>query len=540
MLFFNKIKLMSLLIIVLLFLFFGIFYFNCQNRENREILVIGLPADARTLNPMLGTSSIDQDIQEQLFLRLLQEKPELNAFSPELAKRWEFSPDHKRVKFTLRSDVFWSDGVPVTAADVVFTFRMQKSPDLGWIFQSEKVLIDSVVATNDTTVIFYFSRNYPYQLTDANEGLILPKHILNNLTPEEWKITDFNQNPVTDGPYRLKKWTRQQAIELEANPSYFRKGYPKIKKVLFKVVSDESIRLSQIQNGEINVLEGVSIRQVARLQKQPSIRVSSFPDMAFGFLGWNERNPLFKEKRVRQALAMAVNRKMVIKNVFGDYARTLDSPILPQFWAYCDTIHSFIYNPSKAVGILNSAGWKDSDGNGWLEKNGKPFRFELMTNFGNPVRRDLAVLIQAQLKKIGVDAQIQFYDWSVFLDRFRKGSYDAVLSAWRVSSKLELRSFWHSASIQSGFNRFYYKNPEVDSLIDRAERSSIRKNTKSLWWRLQSLIYRDQPVMFLYVPDRVIAYRDKLNGPQFHPISTYYYLYKWEWRRDTQTGEIAY
>ncbi|NOY76975.1 MAG: hypothetical protein GXO76_03795 [Calditrichaeota bacterium] len=482
---------------------------------------------------MLSTSSIDQDIQEQLFLRLLQEKPKLNAFSPELARRWTFSPDHKKVTFTLRSDVFWSDGYPVTAEDVVFTFQKQKCPELGWIFQSEKSLIDSVVARNDSTVIFYYSRSYPYQLTDANEGLILPKHVLENLSPSEWKTTPFNQNPVTNGPYRVKRWVRQQAIELEANPLYFRKGFPKIKKVVFKIVADESIRLSQIQNGEIDILEGVSVRQVGRLQKRPAIHVASFPDMAFGFLGWNERNSLFRKTRVRRALVMAINRPMVVRNVFGHYAIPLNSPILPQNWAFCDTIRPFPYDPQKALHLLNAEGWKDSNGDGWLEKNGKPFRFELMTNYGNPVRRDLAVLLQAQFKKIGVDAQIQFYDWSVFLDRFREGSYDAVLSAWRVSSKLELRSFWHSESIWNGFNRFFYKNPKVDALIDSVEQISDPEKEKGLWWRLQSVIYRDQPVLFLYVPDRVIAYRDCLKKPDFHPLSTYYYLYRWEWKRGT-------
>ncbi len=513
-----------------LVLFFGIFLFGCAARETKDRLVIGLPADARTLNPMLSTSSIDQDIQEQLFLRLLQEKPQLNAFSPELAKSWKFSFNHKQITFTLRPGVFWSDGQPVTAADVVFTFQKQKNPELGWIFQSEKSLIDSVTAPNDSTAIFYYSRDYPYQLTDANEGFILPKHVLQKLTPEEWKTTAFNQNPVTDGPYLLKHWTRQQAIELQANPRYFRKGFPKIKRVLFKIVADESIRLSQAQNGEIDILEGVSVRQVGRLKKRPSIYVTSFPDMAFGFLGWNERNLLFRKRRVRQALAMAVNRPMIVQNVFGGYATTLNSPVLPQSPVFCDTIQPFPFDPQKALRILNAEGWKDSNGDGWLEKDGKPFRFELMTNYGNPVRRDLAVLLQAQLKKIGVDAQIQFYDWSIFLDRFRGGSYDGVLSAWRVSSKLELRSFWHSESIRNGFNRFYYRNPEVDVLIDSVEQISNQKKAKGLWWKLQSIIYRDQPVLFLYVPDRVIAYRNRLKKPEFHPLSTYYYLYKWEWQ----------
>lgn len=530
MLFFKKIQFGKTLAFALVILFFGIVVLGCATRESRNGLVIGLPADARTLNPMLSTSSIDQDIQEQLFLRLLQEQTKLNAFSPELARRWSFSANHKQVTFTLRSGVLWSDGFPVTASDVAFTFQKQKSPELGWIFQSEKSLIDSVVARDDSTVIFYYSRSYPYQLTDANEGYILPKHVLEKLSPEEWKTAAFNQNPVTDGPYRLKRWIRQQAIELEANPLYFRNGFPRIKRVLFKVVADESIRLSQIKNGEIDILEGVSVRQVGRLQKRAGIHVSSFPDMAFGFLGWNERNPLFRKKRIRQALAMAVNRPMVVRNVFGDYATTLDSPILPQSWAFCDTIRPLPYDPQKALRILNAEGWKDSNGDGWLEKNGKPFRFELMTNYGNPVRRDLAVLLQAQLKKIGVDAQIQFYDWSIFLDRFRQGSYDAVLSAWRVSSKLELRSFWHSKSIRNGFNRFYYENLKVDSLIDKVEQISDQKKAKGLWWQLQSIIYRDQPVLFLYVPDRVIAYRNCLKKPDFHPLSTYYFLYKWEWR----------
>ena len=257
MLFFKVFRIQRKEILELVFLFFGIIVIGCQKQRTPRALVIGIPADARTLNPLLSTNSIDQDIQEQLFLRLLQEKPELNRFAPELAKRWESGANRRKITFTLRSDVYWSDGVPVTAEDVAFTFRQETNPALGWILQSQKEMIDSVIVVNDTIVTFYYSKYYPYQLTDANEGFIIPAHVLRNLPAEAWKTTLFNKTPVTNGPYRLKKWMRQQAIELEANPNYFRKGFPKIKHVLFKVVSDASVRLSQIKNGEIDILEEI-------------------------------------------------------------------------------------------------------------------------------------------------------------------------------------------------------------------------------------------------------------------------------------------
>ncbi len=509
-------------------LFFVIFLVGCQQKSPSTALVIGLPADVLSLNPIMSTSSIDYDVQKQLFLHLLEEKPHFNGFRPELARKWTFSRDGRKVTFHLRRGVMWSDGAPVTARDVVFTYRAEINPRLGWIFQSEKSQIDSVVAVNDSTVCFYFARRYPGQLSDVNEGFILPEHVLNGLTPEEWQKSRFNRFPVTDGAYLLLRWVSQQSIQLTANPTYFRRGDPKIKNVIFKIVPDASVRLSQILNGEIDILEGVSIRQVGRLRGRPDLVIEHFPDMAYGFVGWNLRDPLFRSSKVRQALTMAIDRNRIVRNVFSGFARVCNSPILPQSWAYCDTIRPFEFNPDRARAMLAELGWKDRNGDGILEKNGKSFRFELMTNFGNPVRRDLAVLIQAQLRKIGVDAHIQMYDWSIFLDRFKSGDYDAVLSAWRLSSKLELRSFWHSSSIHSGFNRFFYRNPRVDALIDRVENVADPKEAKPLWWKLQSLIYRDQPVTFLYIPDRVIAYRKRLKKPAFHPVSTYFYLYKWQ------------
>ncbi len=511
-------------------LFFVMISEGCQKKAPSDALVIGLPADVVSLNPLMSTSSIDYDVQKQLFLHLLEEKPRFNGFVPELAKRWAFSADGKVVTFHLRQGVMWSDGVPVTARDVAFTFRVETNPKLGWIFQSEKAQIDSVVAINDSTVRFYFSKHYPGQLTDANEGFILPEHVLAKLTPEMWQKSRFNRFPVTAGPYLLLKWVSQQSIQLMANPTYFRRNYPKIEHVIFKIVPDEAVRLSQIFNGEIDILEGVSIRQVGRVRQKPNLSVQHFPDMAYGFLGWNLRDPLFRSRKVRQALTMAIDERSIVKNVFGGFARVCNSPVLPQSWAYCDTIRPFGYHPERARQILGELGWHDSNGDGVLEKNGNPFRFELMTNFGNPTRRDLAVLIQAQLKKIGVNAQIQLYDWSIFLDRFKRGDYAAVLSAWRLSSKLELRSFWHSESIRNGFNRFYYRNPRVDALINRVENLKSPEQAQPLWWQLQSLIYRDQPVTFLYIPDRVIVYRNRLAKPVFHPLSTYFYLYKWQWR----------
>ncbi len=519
-----------------LLLFFVMGTTGCQEKSAANALVIGLPADVVSLNPLMSTSSIDYDVQKQLFLRLMEEKPHFDGFVPELAKSWDFSRDGKVITFHLRSRIMWSDGVPLTSRDVVFTHRAETNPKLGWIFQSEKTQIDSVVAPNDSTVRFYFARRYPDQLTDANEGFILPEHILGGLSAEAWQKSRFNRFPVTAGAYLLLKWVSQQSIQLVANPTYFRTGFPKIRHVIFKIVPDESVRLSQILNGEIDILEGISVRRVARLRKRPNISIEHFSDMAYGFLGWNLRNPLFRSGRVRQALTLAIDRKSIVDNVFGGFARVCDSPILPQSWAYCDTIRPFPFNPERARKILTELGWHDSDGDGFLEKNGKPFRFELMTNFGNPTRRDLAVLIQAQLKKIGVDAQIQMYDWSIFLDRFKSGDYDAVLSAWRLSSKLELRSFWHSESIRNGFNRFFYRNPEVDALINRVEDLENPAQAKPLWWKLQSLIYRDQPVTFLYIPDRVIAYRNRLARPEFHPLSTYFYLYKWHWKSEQKAS----
>jgi len=497
-------------------------------KRQRDALIIGLINDVSSLNPLLTTSSVDNDVQGRLFLTLLEEQPDFTTFKPRLAKSWEFSPDGKKITFHLRGDVYWIDGVKVTARDVRFTWLKQRDPQIAWIHMSTKAHIRDVQVVNDSTVAFIFSKTYPYQLMDANEGYILPEHILKDLEGPEWRTTTFNRNPVTNGPYKLRRWVSQQFIELVANESYYEPGKPRIKRVIFKIVPDQTALLTQLETGEIDVMEGLPPKDVERISERGDIEVVRFPDLQYVYIAWNGRDPLFQNVRIRRALTMAIDRQAIIRSVYYGFAQECISPIVPLLWAYNQRIKPLPYDPASARSILKAEGWIDHNGDGWIDKDGKKFEFELMTNYGNQIRRDIMIMVQAQLKEIGIKVNLRTYEWTVFSEKLRKGDYQAAITGWRVGTKVELRSFWHSSQIgRAGFNRVFYCNPVVDRLIDRAEEILDRKEALPLWHRLQEIIYNDQPVTFLYVPQRIVGVNKRIKGYQMNPLSVFYNLRDW-------------
>jgi peptide/nickel transport system substrate-binding protein len=215
--------------------------------DNGDTLVIGTIGDADSLNDLTSTAISGSDVIGLLFLQLTRTNPDF-SHAPSLAESWEFSEDHLELTFHLRDDVFWHDGVKTTAHDVKFTFEKQRDPNIGYSAIKWKQFIKECVVLDDYTVKFVFERVYPYQLMDAVVGAVLPKHILEKVSDEEMVSTDFNRNPVGNGPYRFKEWKAQQYIEVEANENYFA-GRPPLDRILFKVVPDQENLVLQLKNG---------------------------------------------------------------------------------------------------------------------------------------------------------------------------------------------------------------------------------------------------------------------------------------------------
>lgn len=507
-----------------------VLHFSCGNVNNgTDTLVIGVVSDAASMNPLLTRSRFDSEIAQLLFLSLMDEQPDLISFKPELARSWQVLDGGKRILFHLRTDVVWSDGVRTTARDVKFTFDKQMDPAIGWPGAAVKDRIKEVQVVDDSTVQFLFAEPYMYQLMDINDGVILPEHVLGKLTPEEWKTSSFNTDPVSNGPYRLKSWVPNQFISFTKNEKFYDSSQPHIENLIFKVVPDQTQLSIQLSTGEVQVVDGLSPSDAAAIaQKSDKVGIQHFPYGQLVQLSYNLHNPLFADKRVRQAMTLAIDRQALVDHLLSGYGQVCVSPIHPMLWAFDSKLRPTHFSPEEAKALLQQAGWQDNNGDGVLDKDKKDLAFEILTNIGSQAREDAQIMIQEMLRKVGIKAIPQRLEWSVYVEKLTARQYDAVLIGLMSATKVDPLPAWHSSMVgPDGFNLSCYQSPVVDDLIDRARLIAEPQQAMPLWAEFQERIVDDAPATFLWVPDRVVGVDKRLKGYRFSPVSTFFNVSEW-------------
>ena len=491
-------------------------------------MVSGVIAEPDNLLDATSTTAIGQEIIDRLFLSLTEVGEDLLTQDPQLARRWETSEDGRTVTFHLDPAARWHDGVPVTAADVVFTHELLVDPRVGYSARSWKEFITGVEALDDSTVVYRFSRRYPYQIMDASVGVVLPQHLLGEVAPEDLVSCDFARHPVGNGPFRFSRWDPQQQIVLVANED-FSPARPFLDRVVFRIIPDKTTLLAELESGAIDVMDDVPPHEVERLRSSVAdVRVEQYLGRAYTYIGWNLNNPLFASVDVRRALGMAIDRAGIIEALCYGCARPCLGPVHPILWAYDADLEPLPYDPAAARAILADAGWSDRDGDGVLDRDGVPFTFSLKTNLGNQLRMDAAVMIQSQLAAVGIAARPETYEWTVLWDSVIRHEYgDAVLVGWNVGLKVDMKPTFHSASVTEKYNHVEYRNPAVDSLIDAALSSETFAEAAPLWKEAQERVVADQPYTFLFIPDSVFGVNERVRGTRPDARGYYRSLDQW-------------
>jgi peptide/nickel transport system substrate-binding protein len=483
--------------------------------------------EPRTLNPIAITASEGHQIAGLVFLKLLEEQDDFMSFKPQLAEAWTISPDGRDVTFVLRADARWSDGAPVTADDVRFTWEVHTDTTVAWPSASIKAKIRDVEVRDARTVVFHYSEPYLYQAMDANDGVILPRHILGDVPRRELKDAPFGRAPVGNGPYRLSRWESGQYIQLETSPEYFG-AKPTIASVIFKFVPDAVTLVAQLKAGEIDLLESVPPGDVNSIRAaRPDVEVVTVPSRRMSFIAWNTARAPLDDRSVRRALTTGIDRTELIQTVWGGYAQECTSPIVPLLWAFDPSIPALPFDPAAARAQLAALGFKDSDGDGIVERDGKPFELELVVNDAQN-RVDVVTIVQAQLKRIGVGVRLRVLEFGTYQERVLAADFDGAFVEWKVQTKVDLTSLFHSASRRPhGFNFGAYANPEVDRLIQEALATSDREAARQKWNRIQKLIYDDQPYTFIAVPQELTAIDDRFCNVKPSAISFFVNLPAW-------------
>ncbi|HSU84531.1 MAG TPA: ABC transporter substrate-binding protein, partial [Thermoanaerobaculia bacterium] len=422
-------------------------------------VVTGWTAEPGGVNSLiLPSTQVNNEMLFRVFLHLCEEQADFQqhpaTLKPQLAESWDWSPDHKTLTFHLRKDVVWSDGVPVTADDVRWTFEAQKNPDVAWELADAKHWIDKVEVVDPHTVRFLFSRVYAKQLLDANEGPVFPKHAWETLPFKEWRKNGdwFRQHLVVDGPFTIASWQPQQQIVLQRNERYYEKEFPYLDRVVMRQIPDQASGFTQLLSGDLDYLPQIAPADAPRVKASPRLELIAYWFNIYVAVVWNNENPLFRDPEVRRALTLAIDRKTIVDTLLGSYGKVADSPILTSVWAHDPAVHPWPYDAQEAARILAARGWKDTDGDGVLDKGGKPFAFELITNAGNSLRADATVMIQSQLRKVGIRATPRQVEFNTLAAQTMAGKFDATMMGYTIDTSLDLRSNYHSEAIQEGSN----------------------------------------------------------------------------------------
>jgi peptide/nickel transport system substrate-binding protein len=356
---------------------------------------------------------------------------------------------------------------------------------------------------------------------------IIPRHIYEG---KDLIADTANRQPVGTGPYRLKEWVSGQRIVLEAFDDYF-EGRPKLDRIVARIIPDQATLFLELKFGGIDSMSPTPAQYKHQIQTEffkQYFQSFRYPSFGYTYLGYNLKHPLFADKRVRQAIAYAINKKEIIAGVLLGYGSEATGPFIPSSWAYNPAANAFTHDPVKAKRMLAELGWK-TNAQGMLEKDGIPFSFTVITNSANATRLQAAQIIKQQLKQVGIDMKIMVLEWQTMLHKFiDKRQFEAVLMGWSVGMDPDSYIIWHSSQTKEGeFNFISYQNEEVDRLLVAGRETFDPVKRKTIYQRIHALIADDQPYTFLFIPDALPVLHRRLKGVEPAPIGLGHNFIDW-------------
>ncbi len=475
-------------------------------------LVIGSPADVDGWNEYTTGDRLTFSILRRIYLPLAAPRsggeggpPELE---PLLAESWSLSADGLELTFKLR-DAEWSDGTPLRASDVEFTWRAQTSPDVGWNNASDKRFIESVRAVDDRTAVFRFSRTYPYPVADAAVGAIVPEHVFGRVPFAEWRTHDWSDVRVGSGPFLPESHRPAEELTLVRNPRYFREGRPYVDRVVVRIVPDATNLVTQAATGAVDFAEGLSPGDVRAVRDDTRVRARTY-EPKYDFIGWNGRRDPFGDRRFRRAMTMALDRS-ALADALGGYGQVSAGPVVSASWEADPSLEPLDHDPARARELLGELGYR-AGADGVLSRDGQPLRIRLITNSTNELRKAMLVRIQEQLGRIGVDVEVEALALGAVQRAVGSGNYDGWLGGWMFPGRVDFHLLFSSGG---GFNLTAYRSDETDRLIEEMDRAADWKAARPALYALQRLLRDDQPYTFLYETHRVALLGARVRGVTF-------------------------
>ncbi len=486
---------------------------NQDDYQEGDWYVQAFATGLKTITPLISQDVYSSNIQSYILESLLTRDPDTLEWVGLIAKDWQIHEDGLTFTFNLREDVTFSDGAPVEAKDVAFSYEFIMDDRIaaprGRAYFEK---IESVTALDRFTVEFKYKEPYFNALSLAGGMSILAKHFYE---PYLEKAEEFNQSKgllLGSGPYRLadpKGWTPDQGlVEVNRNPRYWGPVQPSFDRILWKVIENDSARLTTFRNGEIDVYSARP-REYQNLLKDDDLtnRTQHFeymsPSAGYSYIGWNQNRAgkvtRFADKRVRQAMTYLTDRQRIIDEIMLGYGEVAISPFNPRSKQHNLSLKPRDFDLKKAQKLLAEAGYQDANGDGILEdKAGMPFEFELVYFQGNEDTKRIILFLKDLYASAGILMKPKPTEWSVMLDLLGKRDFDAISLGWSSGIETDIYQMFHGKQVDNnGDNFIHYKNPKLDKLIDQARETVNEEKRMPLWQQAEAIMYEDQPYTFL-------------------------------------------
>jgi len=455
--------------------------------------VVAIGSDFDVFNELATTSALgDQVIGHVLFQNLLVYDKNLD-YAPALADSFGVAADGLSATFRIRDGVRWHDGQPVTVDDVVWSFEMSKLDETAYPERQALQYVERAERVDDRTVRFHFNTVHAEPLADFMYWTPMPKHLLESVPPAEMINAPFNREPVGNGPFRFVSWGANEQVVLEANEGFWA-GRPYLDRVVFRVIPEPATAVTELMSGGIDLYRNVPPSDMVRLEASEIARPLTWRTLGFTFLMFNLRNPLFQDVRVRRALTMATDRQALVDGLVQGYGEVTAGPAAPMQWERNAELEPWPHDPDGAKRLLAEAGWRDSNGDGILDRDGRPFRFQMTTNTDNILRRDVLVALQSQFREVGVAAEARSVEFNTMVDQWISGAFETLVGGWDLYLRFDPTQLFETGA---PYNGGAYSNPRVDELLRRARTTLDRAEAKPFWDEFQGIIHDEQPYIFL-------------------------------------------
>jgi peptide/nickel transport system substrate-binding protein len=520
-------------------------------------------ADPESLNPITSNDSASNQVLQWIFLPLLDLDNETLEQRPLIARELpEISEDKLTYVFRLRNDVTFADGKPCTAEDVIFTLKVIKNPEvLAPHARNYLISVRDAVAVDDYTVRIDLRERY--FRNDLVLGGIspLPRHyydsgdLLGGISVQEMDAFDeleperkqrarlfakqfnenFHRNPMGPGAFELRDAERDivtgERIVLRRRDDFWAADDPRhgdawVNRVVVRIINDREAALVAFKRGDLDIIGLTPLQHLrqtgtSRFANRAAKQVHVSP--GYTYIGWNQQREIFQDRRLRRALGYFVDKQSMIDKFLFGLGVPVESPIFIERPEYNRNLPAHVFDPEQGKALLAAAGWEDTDGDGILDKefDGQrvPLRFEIMSNSGNDIRQAVGLTVIDEMKRAGIDASFRGIDWSIMLNKVKNFDFDAVILGWAMSvTPPDAFQVWHSSqAVPGGSNHVYYRNEEVDRILEEYRVEFDAERRKRLYDRFQEILHEDQPYTFLFMQKAITAWDRRFHGVRWYP-----------------------